>query len=159
MSSNDLRICLCQITSIPGNVQENLTKAIALLRTRHNEADLFVFPEMYLHGYGGDYNVKSLAEPQDGPSYQTFKQHAQELGIYILYGYAEVGVVEGNDNPNYYISSQLVSPNCDEPSVNYRKINLYTPSGFEVNNFSFGPTAALSTATAVLKGRRVGLLI
>ena len=55
----------------------------------HQNADLVIFPELYVTGYNVGEALHRCAEAQDGPFAQSAGSLAKELGLAIAYGYPE----------------------------------------------------------------------
>ncbi|MDR3206122.1 MAG: hypothetical protein LBT41_03375 [Candidatus Methanoplasma sp.] len=47
-----LKIALCQAAAVQGDVGENLRRALSIIS--QIRADVYVFPELFLTGYGAD---------------------------------------------------------------------------------------------------------
>ena len=93
---NDLSLLACQV-AIPhtrdvGARAVHLADLAQKIRdaTRPGIHDLIVLPELSSIEYSAEAFalVNDLAEPLDGPSFQTFSELAQELNTTIVYGFA-----------------------------------------------------------------------
>lgn len=85
-----LTIALAQLKSSFMNKQENLEKAISVMKQCKQKAvDLIVFPEMFLTGYALKERATEMAEPLNGPSLSGLCQAARENEIGIVIGFPE----------------------------------------------------------------------
>jgi 5-aminopentanamidase len=115
------------------------------------EADLYVFPELFLTGYMIRDEVFRLAEGLDGVSVRQVEKLCDEYGAHVLFGMAawdsELPGVLRN-------SAVLVSP--DEIVHRYDKVNLASFGPFEESlYFGGGCTASLMEAD----GHKIGAII
>jgi predicted amidohydrolase len=115
------------------------------------DADLFVFPELFLTGYMVRDEVYRLAEDLDGRSVRMVQQLCDEHGANVLFGMAAwdeefPGVLRN--------SAVLVSP--DEIVQHYDKVNLANFGPFEESLYfgTGGPPALLDVA-----GHKIGAII
>jgi predicted amidohydrolase len=144
-----MRAALCQIPCALGDKEENLSRMGRMLAQR--EADLYIFPEMFLTGYMVRDEVFRLAEDVDGPSVSAVERMSAEVGAPILFGMAawddELPGVLRN-------SAVMVSP--DGSVQRYDKVNLANFGPFEEGIY-FTPGGA--PAPMEVNGRRVGVVI
>lgn len=97
---------------------------------KNRSADLVVFPEMFLTGYGiGPDMTRAQAEHRDGQSAQEILKLSNIYNIIIVYGYPEI-----DENGNVYNSVNIVAPEMDEINC-YRKRMLFG----EVDRSQFSP--------------------
>ncbi len=132
-----------------GDKRENLDRMLSCVGSQ--QADLFVFPELFLTGYMVRDEVFRLAEVLDGNSVQAVQRMAEEHDASILFGMAtwddEVPGVMHN-------SAVMVSPGQEVQA--YHKVNLATFGPFEEGlYFSAGP----SVRTMSVRGHRIGVVI
>ena len=82
-------------------------------------AQLVVFPECVLTGYGFDSreDVRAIAEPVPGPSTARMVQDCQRLGVWAVYG-----LIEAAPDGKLFNTAALVGPNGFIAS--YRKVHL-----------------------------------
>lgn len=117
-----MRIALVQTPCVLGDKIENLDRMRRMVQ--REEADLYVFPELFLTGYMVRDEVFRLAEGVDGGSVEAVRKLADEHGASILFG------------------MPLWDP--DIPGVLRNSAVLITPNGVlqrydKVNLASFGP--------------------
>jgi len=89
---------------------------------KHAQADLLVFPELFLSGYNVGENLQRYAEPSDGPFASRVKSLARELGVAILYGYPERAA-------DAVFNSAVIIDSTGQVLANHRKSIL--PDGIE----------------------------
>lgn len=144
-----MRAALCQTPCALGNKEENLSRMGRMLSKR--EADLYIFPELFLTGYMVRDEAFRLAEDVDGPSVAAVGKMSSEVGSPILFGMAawddELPGVLRN-------SAVMVSP--DGNVQRYDKINLANFGPFE-EGFYFTPGGAPAPMEA--NGMRIGAVI
>ena len=144
-----MRAALCQTPCALGNKEENLSRMGRMLSQR--EADLYIFPEMFLTGYMVRDEVFRLAEDAYGPSVAAVGKMSSEVGAPILFGMAawdaELPGVLRN-------SAVMVAPNGSVQR--YDKVNLANFGPFE-EGFYFTPGGAPALMEA--NGRRIGVVI
>lgn len=150
-----LRLLACQIDVPPfttvaqrdAHLENTAAKVGAQLSAA--PTDLVVLPELASIDYARDTfeNLDQLAEPLDGPSYQTWATIAQTHDCHVLYNFARLS---GSD---YFITAAVVAP--DGTMVgHYDKLHLchygasmekdYFTKGdhlfsFKVNGFTLAP--------------------
>lgn len=109
-----------QMTAVVGSIQMNLATIEATIgEAALAGADLVVFPELALTGYGAGDAIRRLAEPADGPSLRRIASLARSHRIAVALGFAEANGTE------LYNSAAFVPP--DEGPVIYRKRHLFGP--------------------------------
>ncbi|AMT69718.1 carbon-nitrogen hydrolase family protein [Mycobacteroides immunogenum] len=145
-----LRLAVVQCSSMAADVQANLAR---LAETVHaaavHGAQLVVFPEMYLTGYNiGEWDIRELAEPQDGPAIQFIRQAACDADVHICVGYPE----RAADGQIY--NSALICDPQGRVVLNYRKSHLFGDAEKKVFARP-GPQLPL----VVVRGVSIGLLI
>jgi predicted amidohydrolase len=115
-----------------GQVQENVTRAIELIRfwLKKRPVDLVLLPEVFTAAYCGT-NLKPYAEPKDGNSVKAFSKLAVELDVVIGFGFVEDS---GQDKP--YNSYAIIEPG--KPVYFYRKTHLHlSQPGSRINEPEF----------------------
>lgn len=119
-----MKIALAQARCALADKEHNLAKMEEMVS--NNEADLFVFSELYLTGYMVRDRVFQLAEPTNGESIERIERLATENGCGIMFGMARwddelPGVLRN--------SAVLVSP--EEGVQIYDKLHPATFGPFE----------------------------
>jgi predicted amidohydrolase len=109
-------------------------------------SDLLVCPELYHSGY--NFNLRSLAEPRNGPSFMIVASLARKYNINILWTYAELGA-----SPTTVYDSAVLFTRQGEPVIEYRKVNL---AAGEESLLTPGDAIA---PVATVDGVRIGVLI
>ncbi|MGD9287412.1 MAG: carbon-nitrogen hydrolase family protein [Desulfobacterales bacterium] len=142
-----MKIAIFQGAGKPAKVDENLDimhrKALS---AAEQNADLIIFPELFLSGYNIGKTVQILAEQANGSACQKAAQIARETNIGILYGYPE------RLNGDVYNSALLIDRNGN-PRANYRKTHLF--GSYEKRFFKPGNALVI----AELEGLNIGILI
>lgn len=108
MSTQQVRVALCQLTSILGDERtdprpDNLERGVATLRRAAElGAQLAVFGEVYLNGYRTYEYLYGYGVTVDPPDryVQGFTQVARELGIHVIVGAATNGPAVPGDGYN-----------------------------------------------------------
>lgn len=146
---DSMRIALAQVPCALGDKKENLSRMTAVVED--GDADLYVFPELFLTGYMVRDDVFRLAEGTDGGSVRAVEKLCDEHGVHVLFGMPawddQVPGVLRN-------SAVLVSP--DEVVQRYDKVNPASFGPFEESLY-FG--AGTSGALMDVEGRKVGAII
>eukprot|EP00026_Physarum_polycephalum_P013654 Phypoly_transcript_14078.p1 GENE.Phypoly_transcript_14078~~Phypoly_transcript_14078.p1 ORF type:complete len:269 (+),score=48.80 Phypoly_transcript_14078:90-896(+) len=132
-----------------GDVEYNLK----LLEQKAHEAasagaNLIVFPELFLCGYGIAEKITELAETKNGTSFKRIQKAAKDNNIAIAYGYAE----KYKETTTY--NSVALLRKDGERIINYRKTHLY--SDYERKYFK---NHEKIIPIAELEGLRVAILI
>ena len=110
-------LCLAVITCPCGNFEENLNSCEDIIQAAaRKKADLVVFPEMNLTGYGTGSQVRSIARPVDADLITRFSRLSGQLNLAILAGLAEQA-----DNGQIYGSHLVFTPHA--PPGRYRKLH------------------------------------
>ncbi|MBI1803762.1 MAG: acyltransferase [Ignavibacteriae bacterium] len=111
-----MRVAVVQTNPAFGDVERNVKGAIALIESAN--ADLYVLPELFNTGYNfvDAQEVKKLAEPADGYSFNRLSPVARKKNCTIVYGFAEQA-------DRLYNSAALIGP--DGLCGVYRKVHLY----------------------------------
>ncbi len=133
-----MRLAVVQTNPVFGEVESNLTDALALMESTH--ADLYVLPELFATGYNflDAEELSRFAEEAQGRTFTVISGFAKRRVCYVVYGFAE-------QSDRIYNSAALVGP----PGFVgiYRKVHLYdretlmfTPGnlGYPVFDLPFG---------------------
>ncbi|HOK28783.1 MAG TPA: carbon-nitrogen hydrolase family protein, partial [Methanomassiliicoccaceae archaeon] len=119
-----IRVALCQTPCALGDKEENLSRMRRMISKQ--DADLYVFPELFLTGYMIRDEVFRLAEDLNGPSVDAVARMSSEVGASILFGMA----AWDDDMPGALRNSAvMVSP--DGRVQRYDKVNLANFGPFE----------------------------
>jgi predicted amidohydrolase len=138
-----VRALLAQLAPAPGDLGAN-ARAAAEVVARHPDADLAVFPELFLCGYDLA-RVRALAVSADGPALAPVRSAAAESATAVLVGLAE--------DRGAAIANSLVAIGADGAVAGVaRKVQLF---GDEADVFR----AADELAMLELAGHRVGPMI
>ncbi|WP_019177640.1 carbon-nitrogen hydrolase family protein [Methanomassiliicoccus luminyensis] len=144
-----MRIALAQTPCKLGDKAENIARMRKMMERK--EADLYVFPELYLTGYMVRDDIFRLAEGLDGDSVQAIMDLSEEHNAHVLFGMAawddELPGVLRN-------SAVMVSP--DARVQRYDKINLASFGPFE-EGFYFG--AGNSGTLMDIDDHRIGVVV
>ncbi|NMC58259.1 MAG: carbon-nitrogen hydrolase family protein [Candidatus Methanofastidiosa archaeon] len=102
-----MRIALAQICPKTGDTLGNL-KIFEnyIVKAAEQEANLIIFPEMALTGYGNSDRFFEIAEPIPGPSTEFIQKLAKKHDIYVVWGMPEEGL-----KGVLYNSAAFVGPN------------------------------------------------
>jgi predicted amidohydrolase len=119
-----MRTVLAQVPSAVGDKEENLRRIHETISGQ--EADLFVFPELFLSGYMCRDKVHLMAESLQGESVEELLTVAEEHQSSILLG---MPVLDEEITGLVHNSAVLVKP--DGTAWSYDKINLATFGPFE----------------------------
>jgi 5-aminopentanamidase len=118
-------VAVVQTSPIFGDVKTNADQALSLMETVR--AELYILPELFNTGYNfiDEGELRSLAEPTDGPTYRTVSHWTKKHSSFVVYGFAEQANTVFN-------SAALVGP---EGFIGlYRKVHL-----FDRENIFFTP--------------------
>ncbi len=134
-----LRILGCQI-DIPAttNIAERdqhllLSSKKATQWLSKTAADILLLPELSTLDYSNNTfkNLSELAEDDNGPSFQTWREVATRYNCWALYGYAR----RSNKNtPSYSIATGIINPNGTLHGV-YEKLHLAQFGASEEKDF------------------------
>jgi predicted amidohydrolase len=138
-----VQVLLAQLTPVPGAVHTNVARLQDVL-ARRPDADVAVFPELFLSGYDLPRARERAIEPH-GPELEAIRRTAGETSTAVVVGFAE------RDGDALYNSVALIDETGAAVGV-YRKVALF---GAERDVFSAGDRLVV----AHLAGRRVGALI
>lgn len=111
-----MRVAVIQTDPLFGEAEHNVNQALSLME--NVEADLIILPELFNTGYNfiNEEEVRRLAEPAEGKTFNALRQFASTRHCYIVYGFAEQA-------DRIYNSAAIVGP--DGLIGLYRKIHLY----------------------------------
>lgn len=79
-----MRILMAQCASVVGDMNRNLSKLESVFSK--TDAELTIFPEMFLSGYLPRDNLSSLAEPIDGPTVGRLVDLCRRAGKGLMTG-------------------------------------------------------------------------
>lgn len=126
---NDIiNLAIVNFKAVPGDKEANLNRMIGFSKAAAKRgADMIIFPEMALMGYGMfvDEEVPQeekirVTETVDGPSTKALEKVAKEKGIYIIFGMSEK--LNENDT-DIYNSAVVLGP--EGLIGSYQKIHPY----------------------------------
>jgi len=138
----NVRVALCQVPSAPGNVEANVRSVGDILESE--EADMFVFPELFLTGYIGEGCRDLSAEAERG--------RGMLLDLTRGNGVCVVAGCPAYEGGKVYNAALAVSDSVTE----YRKLNLPSFGVFsEKDTFSPGSRPE----SFVFRGMRFGLTV
>lgn len=143
-----VRVLLGQLSPKLGDVEANLSRLEQVVRS--HEADLAVFPELYLAGYFSKDRLYRLAMTLGDRVVGRLRRLAEENSTAIITGFPE------RSSHGYIYNSALIVDERGEVSV-YRKRHLPTFSLFDESRW-FRPSKA-RLQTWRLKGVEVGVAI
>ncbi|WP_169566357.1 carbon-nitrogen hydrolase family protein [Sneathiella limimaris] len=142
-----MKLALAQIRSRNGSNTDNLEKIIAKTEeAAATGADLVLFPELALCGYGSGADFPKLALGLDSPEIIRLQGLVDRLNISLVTGFAE------RDEDKVFNSALCVQPG-KSPFI-YRKACLY--GDYEKSHFQ---TAPAETKLVECAGVQIGLLI
>ena len=121
-----MRLVLAQLAPKPGNVGDNLSRAIEVVETRCSRGTIIIFPELYLQGYMARDLLLQLAEPLNGPSINRLSRSLSD-DCYALLGMAEKG------RTAIFNAAVLVGP--QGPIAAYRKRHLPSYGVFDEQRY------------------------
>ena len=144
-----IRVALCQTPCALGDKEENLSRMRRMISKQ--DADLYVFPELFLTGYMIRDEVFRLAEDLNGPSVDAVARMSSEVGASILFGMA----AWDDEMPGALRNSAvMVSP--DGRVQRYDKVNLANFGPFEEGLYY---TPGDSPALMDVDGTKIGVVI
>lgn len=140
-----MRVLLGQLCPVPGDVDANV-RAVAEALTEHADAELAVFPELFLGGYELD-RAAEVARRIDDPAIDALRAAARGVATALVVGFTEA-------LPDGDVANSVVCIDADGSLAGtYRKTHLFGPQ--ERQAFTAGDALRLVT----LAGRRVGPLV
>ncbi|MFO8051238.1 MAG: carbon-nitrogen hydrolase family protein [Thermoplasmatota archaeon] len=130
-------------------VEQNLGTILSSIKG--SDADLLIFPEMYLTGYNLGDDVFRYAIGMDDPVFERVRDACSESGAHVIFGFPQrSGSIKGQ----VYNSACLVGP--EGVKGVYQKHHLVDFGPFEEYAY-FTPGG--STVLEEVKGIRVGIII
>ncbi len=122
-----IRLALAQLASKRENKEENIEKIIEItVKAKNQNADLVIFPELFLTGYVVRDQIYELAETVPGPASQRIERIAKQTGMHIIFGMPELSE---KTRATVYNTSVFIGP--DGLIGKYRKMYLPNHSVFE----------------------------
>jgi predicted amidohydrolase len=126
--SRNLSLAAVQAEPVPvEHALETFAEHVAGVAADFGDAELIVYPELYLCGLQGraeerDAHMSEVAEPLDGPRVRRLQAIAAEVGRWIVPG----SVYERSAGGDVYNTTMLLSPR-GEVVASYRKIFPWRP--------------------------------
>jgi len=115
-----IKVAVAQMNSLAGNVEANLAKAAALMRSAaHLNAQLVIVPETFSTGYDVADKLTKVADTIPGRLTEAIGKLAGELNLYF-YG----SLIEKNGD-KYHNSGVFISPD-GAILARYRKVHLFS---------------------------------
>jgi predicted amidohydrolase len=139
-----LRVAAAQIHSGPDPVANLATAGAAVRRAADAGAELVVLPEATMAAFGTD--LRTIAEPLDGPFATALRKQATDLGIVVV-----AGLFEPAADGRVHNTLLAAGPGTDSF---YRKIHLYDAFGSRESDLVAPGT---DLVTIEVGGVRVGL--
>lgn len=151
-----ITVAMFQGCAEDGNLQSNVQKIKnKMVEAKKMSVDVIVFPELYATGYNISYDcMRELAEKSSGRTFMELSQCAKEVGIAVLYGYAEL-VEEPAEEKVYYNSIQFIDKD-GKSLANYRKTHPWVEEHNIEGAFKAGESFSLVFDFC---GVKIGLLI
>lgn len=120
MNDDSLTVAVAQVALAPGDKAHNLDVIAERARgAAQAGAQLVIFPELALTGYGLDAaQIAALAEADDGPSAERIAAIARDSGLAVCYGYPE------RSGDAVYNAAALVAADGTR-LANHRKTHLF----------------------------------
>jgi predicted amidohydrolase len=148
-SGGQLRIAVVQMETVPGAVDKNRGRALALAaEALKNDPDIILFHEELLIGYVS--NLRELAEPVNGTTTQAFQSLLMGSKSLVLWGLTE------RHGDKVYVAGTLVG--ASGVQANYRKTHLWWHSeGLRDEASHYEPGNEL--VTFMVKGHKCGVMI
>jgi 5-aminopentanamidase len=144
-----MRLALCQLRSALGNKTENLDRISSTVES--TDADLFVFPELFLTGYMVRDRVVTLAEDLDGESVSYLADLSDRTGKAIA-----LGMPLNDPGSRGLVNNSAVMVTPDGKVQRYDKLHPANFGPFEEGiNFTAGQTPAMFQ----MRGNGVGICI
>mgnify|MGYP000014571966 CR=1 FL=1 len=133
-----IKVFLAQMGSVLGNKKKNLEKIFDIVSKFYDDEypNIFIFPEMFLTGYGIKELVYKLAEEVPGPSTSKISSFLKEFEK----AYVVIGMPEASRRHKGIIYNSAVVINKDGIVKTYRKRHLPTFGVFDESRyFKIGP--------------------
>jgi N-carbamoylputrescine amidase len=110
-------LCLAIVTCLCNRFKDNFNTCCDIISTAARKgADMVIFPEMTLTGYGTDHRFSKQVPPMDSQVIQTFARLSDQLNLAILIGLAET------INERIYGSHLVFIPHT--PYCKYQKLHI-----------------------------------
>lgn len=146
----ELRVVLAQLAAAPRDLRANAATIHEVL-AGHPDAELAVFPELFLCGYTGE-RVGELALTRDDPLLAELATACADSGTAVAFGFAERGEPDAS-RPDGAVHNSLAIIDAEgRLAAVYRKRLLF---GAEAEAFAPGADDVLGTAA----GTAIGALI
>jgi len=126
-----MRVAMCQRASTVGEVNPNLERLLDDVDEEGPDADLVLFPELFLAGYNAQDAHHEVALDLDGPAIDEIQAKAREHDTTILVGSPRDSEIRGVTHNSAF----LVTPDSAHA---YDKVHLPTFNVFEEGLY-FGP--------------------
>ena len=143
MTTPFLQVALAQLVPVVNDARANLTRMMETME-QHREADLVVFPELFLGGYTTRTPATHAIDTRH-PMLQALRDHARQCDTAVIFGAAE------HYRGGIANSAFCIDRHGDLAGV-YRKTHLF---GDELEAFVAGD----ELITVELDGHRLGLMI
>lgn len=127
-----MRVALCQRASTVADLKPNLAQALEDLDAHGADADLVLFPELFLAGYNAQDAHHELALSLEGPVLAELQAKARQVDATVLIGGPREGEIRGVTH-----NSAFLIPPTGEIEA-YDKVHLPTFNVFEEGLY-FGP--------------------
>jgi len=116
-----MRIACAQTQAVLGDVAANLDRIEQLTaRAASQQADLVLFPELMITGYGPPEQIRPLAEPIPGSSSQRLVSMARQGKIALATGLPEIDPTTGQSH-----NTLLLLDASGREHLRYRKVHLW----------------------------------
>lgn len=126
-----LKVAIAQADCVLGNKEINIAKAFSLIEAASRKnADIILFPELFLTGYNLQERVAILAEPYGGKTILKIGRKAKKNRIRVIMGFPELNPLTGK-----IFNSVCMIDKIGKPSLCYRKTHLF---GDEKKYFAAG---------------------
>lgn len=113
------KVCAAQVASTKYDKAENLKKAESVMKkAADSEADVIIFPEMYLTGYTVGDRLEELSEDLGGESIKKMASYAKDNHLLTVFGFPEC-----SSSRKPYNSACIIEPDGTVLG-SYRKTHL-----------------------------------
>ena len=151
-NNSPFRICLAQLNPVVGDIVYNTTKVLNVIE-EHQDADLIVFPEMFLVGYPlMDHIHDPLIRKQNREAIDEIRKKSSETAI-IIGTFTESEKIEDKLHP-FYNSALLIQEKKIKAIINKRILPDYDVF-YERRYFSFDN----DFLPVKIKNKNLGILI
>ena len=115
-----IKVAVAQMNSIAGDVEANLNKVTALMRSAaHLNAQLVIVPETFTTGYDVADKLAEVSDTIPGHVTDKIGKLTRELNLYFYGSFLE------KNNDKYYNTGVFISPQ-GEILAHYRKVHLFS---------------------------------